>query len=283
MKENNKILYVLVIFGCTVEQSRSFQTLIAHHKDEVCNTFIYDNSPIVQTTGYKVAAYVHDISNSGLGKAYNEACNFAIANGYEWLLLLDQDTNFPYNALQYYKKAISVKSEMIVPRHKVSNGFYLSPTPYKMKTSKLQIQAPVGLVNFKDYAPINSGMMVTAKSFMKVGGYDETVWLDMSDICFIEKYKKYYSSFYVMPEVICQQAFSGFDVNPQKIFKRFCIYLECSRNFPRSTFVDTLSLLITTLRPTLSRTLKERSLRYLNAYFCIYVLGKRYNFYENRK
>lgn len=283
MKENGKILYVLVICGCTVEQSEAFRTLILPSPDEIKHTFVYDNSSIVQTTGYEVAAYVHDTQNHGLSKAYNEASRFAAAHGYTWLLLLDQDTMFPADALSFYKSAANtVKTDMIVPRHKIDNGLYLSPTPYSMKTSKLQRQAPTGLVSFRTCCPINSGMLVTVSSFIKAGGYEESVWLDMSDICFIEKYRRYYDSYYVMPEVTCIQSFSGLETQPEKIFRRYCIYLECARNFPRRHLRDSLALLITTLRPTLSRTLREKTLKYVKAYFHIYISGKRYNFYECR-
>lgn len=282
--EKENILYVLVICGCTVEKSEAFSTLIEPHVDDIGNTFVYDNSPQIQNTKYKVAAYVHDTNNSGLGKAYNEACKFAVEHGYKWLLLMDQDTIFPDGSLAYYKAAAaSIQTDMIVPRHKVKNDMYVSPTPYRMKTSNLHKQSPTGFVYFKDCAPINSGMMLTVDSFRKAGGYEESVWLDFSDICFIEKYKNHYKSFYVMPEVTCLQSFSGLDYDPVKIYKRFCIYLECARNFPKTTMSDAISLLITTLRPTLSRTFKEHTMKYIKAYWSIYVSGKKWNYYENRK
>lgn len=271
MEEKN-ILLVLVIYGCTVEQSTTYKTLIATNAEAVRNMFIYDNSPIEQTTSLNVAKYVCDTSNGGLSKAYNEAYKFAISNGYQWLLLLDQDTHFPKNALECYKKAaIDNMAQMIVPRHKVAGDLYMSPTPYRWKSSDLKAQTPTGLVNFSTCSPINSGIMVTVESFMKAGGYDEKVWLDFSDVCFIEKYKRHYTSFYVMPEVTCLQEFSGLDTDPKKVYKRFCIYLECARNYSKTHLADKLAMLITTLRPTLSRTIKECTSKYLNAYWNIYI------------
>ncbi len=283
-KENKDILYVLVIYGCRVEDSEAFRTLIAPYSGEIRNTFVYDNSRQVQATEYNVAEYIHDTGNGGLGKAYNEAGRFASRNGYKWMLLLDQDTRFPKGALSCYKKAAAVApAQMVVPRHKVSNGKYLSPTPYFMKSSDLCDQAPAGLVRFKECAPINSGMMLTVESFNKAGGYDERVWLDFSDICFVEKYKKHYAFFYVMPEVTCVQSYSGLDDNSTNIYKRFCIYLECARNYPKHLLADHISLLITTLRPTVSRTIKEHTLKYAKAYFNIYVLAKKWNYDGNEK
>lgn len=266
-----KILFVLVIYGCRVEDSLSYKTLI--QGSEEINLFVYDNSPILQCTNLQVAEYVHDTSNGGLGKAYNAACRYAFANGYKWLLLLDQDTIFPKEALLAYRRALALNLgvDMIVPRLQVEDGRYMSPTHYFMKTSKLQREVPVGRVRLTDVSPVNSGMLVTVDSFRRVGGYEDDVWLDFSDICFIEKYKRKYSDFYILPDVVCTQAFSGLECDKEKIYKRFCIYLECARNFPRKSFIDSVELFLTTLRPTLSRTIKERTLRYLKAYVLIYL------------
>lgn len=270
----DKILFVLVVYNCKIEESLSFKTLVKG--GEEANLFVYDNSPIIQNTDLHVAEYVHDTCNGGLGKAYNAACRFALENGYEWLLLLDQDTIFPKKALESYRRALEIRPDinMIVPRLKVADGRYMSPTHYFMKTSKLQREVPVGCVRFTEVYPINSGMLVNVDSFRSVGGYEETVWLDFSDICFIEKYKCKYSEFYILPDVVCTQAFSGLERDKDKVYRRFCIYLECACNFPRKSFIDSVELFLTTLRPTLSRTIKEKTLRYLKAYVLIYLKHK---------
>lgn len=275
MKEEHSILFVLVIYGCKIEDSISFNTLIACN-NKVGDLFVYDNSPTMQYTDLFVAKYIHDTSNGGLGKAYNAAYKYANKHGYKWLLLLDQDTSFPMTALNSYYNAIAtIKGvSMIVPRHQISNGMFLSPTHYRMRTSCLQQTTPTGFVHFADVAPINSGMLVSVESFKSVGGYDEKVWLDFSDICFIEKYKKKYSTYYVLPDVICIQKFSATEKDKKNIYKRFRVFLNCARNFPKHTIIDHISLIITTLRPTLSRTIRERTLIYLKAYWNIYVLKK---------
>lgn len=263
------VLYTLVIYGREVADTEVMRTLFAGRKERLQHLFIYDNSPSPHTPPQDVAHYVHDPSNGGLGCAYNTACRYAEAEGYEWLLLLDQDTTFPPNAIDKYEKAIVTHPEidMIAPRHMVNNGKFLSPTRYRMKTSHLQNYAPTGTVAFKDACPINSGLLVSVKSFIKAGGYDELVWLDFSDIRFIEKFRKHYNTFYVIPDLVCQQNYSGLDTDPEKVFRRFCIYLQCAAAYPRDSWTDTLALAITTLRPTLSHTIRRRTLRYLKAYF----------------
>lgn len=274
MVKKNNILFVLVIYKCSLENSQSFRTLI--QGSEEMNLFVYDNTPIVQHTDIHVAEYVHDPANGGLGKAYNVACKYAMSHGYDWLLLLDQDTFFPKGALISYRRALKERKgiDMIVPRLKITDGRYVSPTHYFMKTSKLQNAVPVGLVRFEDVSPVNSGMLVSVDSFNRAGGYEEDVWLDFSDICFIEKYKRKYSKFYILPDIVCMQSFSGIDDDMKNVYKRFCIYLECARNFSRKSFSDCLILFFTTLRPTLSYTIKNKTFRYVKAYVNVYLLGK---------
>ncbi len=262
------ILYILVIYGSDAAEAEAMRTLFAGHDERLQHLFIYDNSPSPHTPPQGVAQYVHDPSNGGLGRAYNTACRYAEAEGYEWLLLLDQDTTFPPDAIDKYESAIAThpETDMIAPRHMVAGGKYLSPTHYRMKTSHLQDSVPTGTVAFKDACPINSGLLVSVKSFIKAGGYDEPVWLDFSDIRFIEKYRKHYKTFYVMPDLVCRQNYSGLDTDPEKVFRRFCIYLQCAAAYPRDSWTDTLALAITTLRPTLSHTFRRCTLRYLKAY-----------------
>ena len=69
-----------------------------------------------------------------------------------------------------------------------------------------------------------------------------------------------------MPDLVCRQGYSGLEADPEKVFRRFCIYLQCAAAYPRDSWTDTLALTITTLRPTLSYTFRQRTLRYLKAY-----------------
>ena len=272
----NHILFVVVIYNIPLTESKSYLTLLEQDGVSQADIFVFDNSPYQQKATLTVGKYVSDPSNGGLSKAYNCAAEYAQSHGYKWLLILDQDTTFPANALCAYQKAMAEHPdvEMIVPQHRISTGQYMSPTKYCMKTSHLQDTVPTGMVSFKDAAPINSGMLVSVASFVKAGGYDEQVWLDFSDIRFIEKYQRHYTHFYVMPDVVCTQNFSATDTDPERIFKRFRIYLSCAANYPKDSFADALAMFITTLRPTLSRTLKTRSMCFLQSWWNIYIRRK---------
>lgn len=274
-QNNDSILFVLVIYGCKAEESTALKTLIGLNGADVEHVFVYDNSPTPQTTSLQVAHYISDTHNGGLGKAYNTAFRYAKAQGYGWLLLLDQDTTFPPNALQAYRSALQSNRDvqLIAPRHKVNSSMFMSPTRYRRKTSKLQAQSPTGIVSFDEASPINSGILVSVSSFEAAGGYVEQVWLDFSDICFVERYKKIYSHYYVLPDVVCLQEFSALETDEQKVFSRFRIYLECALAYPCTSQKDRLELTYTVLRQSLSKALRRRSLKYLTAFMSIYMSG----------
>lgn len=271
--DKQRILYVVVLYGCKLKEAISYKTLL--QDSSICNhdIFVYDNSPYIQENEIGVGKYIHDTNNGGLAIAYNKACNYAKENNYHWMMLLDQDTAFPNNAIMAYKKAIvsNPDIQMIVPKHITENNLYMSPTTYKMHVSHLQKKTISGIVEFSKLAPINSGILITVQSFLKVGGYDEKIWLDFSDVAFIEKYQKSYPKYYVLPEITCKQKFSALETSPGKIYNRFCIYLECAHNFWKSKPSIFPSLTLTTLRPTLSRTIKEGTLRYIKAYWKYYI------------
>ena len=66
---------------------------------------VYDNSLLDYQSHEKLGGniiYIHDRRNSGVSKAYNIASDYAIKNGYNWILLLDQDTFFPPGSIEKY-------------------------------------------------------------------------------------------------------------------------------------------------------------------------------------
>ena len=86
-----KILCVIVLYKCKLENSKSYQSLLQNNEETI---FVYDNSPISQEVHGENIVYIHDSQNGGLSVAYNKAAQYARCNRFDWLLLLDQDTTF---------------------------------------------------------------------------------------------------------------------------------------------------------------------------------------------
>lgn len=266
-KDPNKILFVIVLYKCKLESSITYNTLL---KDNVTpdDIFVYDNSPQKNYTDIKVGKYISDTSNGGLSIAYNTAAAYAKENSYKWLMLLDQDTNFPKGALGEYKDAIKENTNinMFVPKHKIVNGMYISPTKYKHFVSCEQEKVPDGVVRFKDVSPINSGMLIDLASFIKSGGYDENVYLDFSDISFIKKYQKNYHYFYILNDVVCLQHFSGTENDKGKVLNRFKIWIDCAFSLKSDSLSDKVALYVYVFRRLLYYIRIYRDLSFLKVF-----------------
>ena len=266
------VLFVLVLYRCNLSSSKTFQTLI---KEEKLALFIYDNSPTPSDDWVKyqgMTQYVSDPSNSGLSAAYNKAANYAKLHGFKWIMLLDQDTSFTPDALDVYEKAVNEHTdiEMFVPKHILTNGKYISPTKYLFKTSYPQKKVKEGRLTFKEACPINSGILVSTKSFFEAGGYDDDVVLDFSDIRFIEKYRKHHKLFCCI-NVVCIQDFSINEGNPQKLMGRFNLFLKSAKACKRENLGDSMAYMFVTLKRALRLTFQTQDLSFITSYFRDYV------------
>lgn len=273
MFPNKQILAVVVLYKCLLCESHSYKTLL---KDSDINLYVYDNSPEAQEIHLANVEYIHDATNSGLGVAYNRAAEYARLNGYQWLLLLDQDTTFPIGAMDKYRLAISMYHEiqLFAPVHQIQTGKYISPTHYFCKGSRPTRKLYTGMLSFDQVSPINSGLLISVSSFRAVGGYDEEVTLDFSDIRFIEKYKKMYSCFYVIPGIICLQDFSIQEKNTEKLMTRFQIFLNCALACKRESLFDRLAYLFVTAKRTVHLVWLTHKWSFLKKYISNYLLKK---------
>ena len=198
-KFQDSILFVLVLYNCDLNHSSSYQSILNVISDRN-KLFIYDNSIDAQMGIPSHIHYIHDVTNPGLGKAYNEAFKFAKKNQYNWIFILDQDTELPINFLEKYIESIKLYKNihLFAPKLMLKNTNKLySPLKYVFKRGFQLNKISIGVNNFKNKSVVNSGVMITTKAFEKTGGYNEKITLDFSDLVFIEKYKKIFNEFVV--------------------------------------------------------------------------------------
>ena len=257
-----------------LKDSETYKTLLFNQGADL---LVYDNSPVPQSIPADYSGhieYVHDPANGGISIAYNYAAKFAKDHGHKWLLLLDQDTLFPSGAMSSYIDALNNHTQisMFVPKVKNSDGRYISPTKYMLKTSRPVKKAREGVIPFSKACPINSGIMVSVDSFLEAGGYDEKVTLDFSDIRFIEKYKKTQEYFFCM-NIICLQNYSINEKDENKLLSRYKVFLKCAKHCKRETLWDDCGYLFTTLKRTIRLTICTRNVVFLKTYYHNYLLS----------
>lgn len=234
MKEVQDILAVVVLFDQTIEESA---TLISLDKNDVpLDVLLYDNSseaqslPMVGTFNNLRITYLHDPTNPGVSRAYNTAADYALSKGKLCLLLLDQDTHLPPEALNKYLKGINEfeNVKLFAPFLKF-NGLVYSPCNYFMHKGFHKKTFNLGLNSFKKTNFLNSGLFIALDAFIKAGGYDENIRLYFSDFEFINRFKKYYGD-YVLLDIDCAHELASTDRSSEvKALTRFKYYCSDGR------------------------------------------------------
>lgn len=146
---SRKLLYIVVLYGMTLEESLSYKGLSEYlSADELRrDVYVHDNS-------------IHNIYLAG---AYNKGLEYAMANGYEWIVLLDEDTMVSAAYLSALKAATAGSARVCVPTL-ADNGEVISP-------SRLY-GVPVAM---------NSGMAIRCSVMQEMGGFNKDYPLDYLD------------------------------------------------------------------------------------------------------
>lgn len=256
----NNILVITVLYNQPLEQTNVYKTLLQGCPD----VFIYDNSPEPQVTGKLPERWhtVFDPSNPGLSKAYNIGALYASDHGFDWILITDQDTQFPENAILKYEAAVETTPDinMFVPMVKATEELFLSPVKLRHYMPRLSKSAPEGLISLKDYAIINSGVLVNVSKFLECGGYNEKVFLDFADFQFMERFSKFNNETYVIP-VVCKQDFSDITQTKGQKLNRFKLACASIRNYKSPSRSTGFFLILVILKRMLSLTMRLRSFK----------------------
>lgn len=269
------ILVVLVVYEKVVSELNLFKNFIAINPD--LDVLVYDNSNKSQLDdiGLSNIYYIHDKTNPGVSKAYNEGAKYAVKKKKKAILLLDQDSVFSDNYLIEYENKFSkygdgyIYAPLVVDRNKTKvysparlERFVGHVIPYSRMSR-------ASLCSLKGMSVINSGLLIPLAVFDRVGGFNEKIKLDFSDVFFIERYKEVNASI-VLVDVEMEHSLSGDEeVNFEREISRFYFYCNGAKELSKSLRSSTLW---SVFRRMLSLTLKYRSLlpfiHFIKFYFC---------------
>jgi GT2 family glycosyltransferase len=254
----SNISIIMVLYNRKPDESEAFISLheSAKNLNTIFHIILVDNSPLPLFTKSELREfkhftieYLHNSDNPGVSKAYNQGVRIAKENKKQWVLLSDQDTTFPIDALTQYINAIIEDSteKVFVPLLHFTQGIF-SPVKYSMGRGWMLSTIRRGKHSFKKYSVVNSGILIFIETFVNAGGYKESVKLDFSDFVFIERVKKVHTTFTLLNLDCTQEA--SFDVNTtlESALIRFQYYCEGARNMEYSHFSDRLCKFFVLLR-----------------------------------
>ncbi len=258
------ILIVTVIYNQKITDTNVYKTLLSE-KEAV---YIYDNSPAPQPVDNLPEnwIYISDPSNPGLSTAYNKAAGYASANGYDWVLISDQDTIYPPGALDSYRTSICEHQtyRMFIPKVRISDSIYLSPVKKRLYFARTSPTEPAsGEIALKKYAVINSGILVATDSFISCGGYNEKVFLDFSDFQFIERFASTYPKALVM-DISCIQNFSNLADSKETKITRFTLFCRSLSGYAPLQTLGKLQVALVVLKRAISLCLSLKTFQPLS-------------------
>lgn len=273
MQSRIDILFVVVLYNQSFKDTNVYKSLLncisAH------NIFIWDNSVSSKLNsrldlyGFQ---YVYSLQNKGVSFPYNMAFEYASQKGFQWMVLLDQDTIFADTFLEKLKFAMHQHPEIKIfcPLHQLTNGLYLSPVKFFMRFTRLSNKRISGIINISEYAIINSGLVVSVELFKKVGGYNEKVFLDYSDFQFLKRCAQVDSKAFCIDSV-CIQDFSNNCKEKEKLLSRFSLFCQSLKGYENRTIEDTIECGLVVLKRCLSLVYRLRSFQPIAIFYNQYI------------
>lgn len=165
-----KIAGVVVLFNPPENSLRNIHSYF----NQMDFLFIYDNSEcensiilgdIIKSHKTK---YCFMEKNSGIATAINRAASYALENGFDFLLTMDQDTSVDPDFIESYKKFLS--------SNKFTQIGLLAPVPFYTEPGKIT-KTETGEID----AVITSGSLLNLRIFEKVGPFFEKLFIDYVD------------------------------------------------------------------------------------------------------
>ena len=215
---------------------------------------VYDNSPsdflFDETRLPPNAVYQRNLNNGGVSAAYNCAAAYASEHGFTHLLLLDQDTHFPENALSSYL-ASEASDTLVAPRLVTHSGVPFSPVTAQAFNLRGVHLSP-GEYDLTKYSPVNCGMCISLAAFHRVGGYNPRVAV--------------FPRFRVL-DLEIEQDFSNDEQRIDLLSARFSRYLNSARAVTVHSLGDRLRLIYQIAKHTLALSWRTRSVCFLKILF----------------
>jgi rhamnosyltransferase len=152
---------------------------ISSYLGQVSEIFVFDNSDLPNSQiidkikSIPKIVYYTEKKNCGIGYALNYAARWAVDNGYEYILTMDQDSvasnDMVYKLYKEFQKfdSVAISSPWIIQK----NNFIKSKITKSYAVNRC----------------ITSGSLIRLQNYFKVGGYDEKLFIDYIDFDFCFK------------------------------------------------------------------------------------------------
>ncbi len=227
-----RLFAVVVVYKMLPGESSSLQTLLAASaktsSDELAlRILVWDNTPGGQDPGElpNEVLYVSAPNNPGLAVAYNHVLKLAEAEGYEWLLTLDQDSILPASFLSRMAELAcelrSVKTVGAIVPQVIADGRIISPFQFLFGALPHWFhRGYVGISRRAAYAA-NSGATLRVRALSEIGGYDPMFPLDLSDTNLFHRLHDSGKSVFVAGDLLVHHDFALLNKHARMSIERY--------------------------------------------------------------
>ena len=205
---SEKIIIVIVLYKTLIKDSKTINSICNiknFNKNINIDFIIYDNNELSQSILTNLpfnAIYKHDKSNGGLASAYNFALDYCNKNQYNWLLLLDQDTeltNDYFNEIENCIKEVTTNDDIVCVVPKIySNKKIISPVVFLPGGFIKQLKKDIKGTIFGKITGINSPTLLKVDFINSIGSFNNIFKLDMLDYWYFSMIYKAKKLVYVL-------------------------------------------------------------------------------------
>lgn len=170
---SEKIAVGIVLFNPDDEGrvQSSLQSILC----QVSTVYIFDNSTVENSITFPArVTYITEHENKGIAYAMNRLMEKAQADGYEWLVTMDQDSVIPEGLISAYEEHISEKSIGII-----------CPQVIDFRRSYMEVKKEPK-EEFIDFC-ITSASCTRISAWEHVGKFDEWLFIDLVDNDFCKR------------------------------------------------------------------------------------------------
>lgn len=237
------IYIVIVLYRLKLKDSIAFKSL-EKHSDRLnslgARILIYNNSPEIEVGESELCKVINSKGNNKLLGAYSYALQDATKHGYDWLLLLDQDTELTreyFDELNIFLSKSEVKEYDVAVPVLFSKHHHLSPIACRkdigpfVATKNIKSQSDIDkkIDNYFIVA-YNSVSLISIETLNKIGGFGSEYKLDMLDYYYYYRLSKINSKVYILP-VSLNQNLSLLEDSSFMSIERYRDYLSSRLNF----------------------------------------------------
>ncbi len=166
-----KIAAVVILYHPNINTLIKINT----YYQKVSKVYVFDNTESSHScistalSALPKVKYFHDKENKGIAKRLNNAVELAIKDGFDWLLMMDQDSCFEIGMVDLYLASIN---EYNTKENVALFGInFNNPAPIQAKTC----------VNINSDLLITSGSILNLSLIEKIGLFDENLFIDGVD------------------------------------------------------------------------------------------------------